>query len=1365
MDFLKGLFSDSRPQGQPAGTIPFGKNGLSGLTKGTLENEPGFLPSSASIPYQPIGIVETDRFPVVISTNNVNSAIGYFNDDTDTYTPIYNDISLPFKFGFTIDHYVTGEAQRNHKGEVVIAITDKNVYPLYVNCDAPTAATLEELYLDPRATAPLILTDQDQGGALAPGSYYILARYLKRDGTMTSFLSISDVTIIKGSPGTLTDRAITITINNIDPAYDEVQLAIISKTGGVAKPVTLTPSPVSGGSMTQVYSGAEITEDITLEEVLINPVSYKRIGSFGQLNDMLYALNLEKEPEINMQKYTNLAKLHWKSELVSVVPSTPAHITGKKRHFPHQEVFCFCLQYSLVYGGWSRYFIIPGTVPVGGDTILSAETGAELLGATGSVPKYKVEDTIHSFNLADKTGEMGVWVNENETYPNTTDYDSSSIGGLDLRGQQVRHHRFPSVPWCKTNLYPGDPEYGRTKLDLLGVRVSNVIIPSELQGIVTGWRLVYAKRTIANSTVLGQSVLLHASRAENSQVDTDYISTGGNWNAKMDFQNTSNDRPLAIDKSTFRFHSFDMLFNQPSVTPSYIAPLLKLSRPNLAYDGGLIEDYSITPDEKNGPIVYLIDYTQKGTTPLIAASGKRIRKIAQAEYVPVNVISGKWKNLQQETVFGGKLADTREILTDAELSFSNLWVGPGYERPDKAAQFETTYLTNLMALRSDIARPFTSQTMVSAGQRVIGATGDFFGGDSFLNDYAFHTYGWNDSENRGYGGELGGIKVARRFICEAVSNINLRYEVPGNIYSKWYPNSPLIPQDPTNYILAFNRKLDPNQFGYSKDLSGVNEFISGTVFDPTKEDISKFPYRVHRYGKLSRQDKRRSWRTALPLDYYEMPKNMGFGVNIEGYNDRLIIHHENAMFVTQDKARLESGILSVTLGAGDIFQFEPQEEVPSKLGYAGTQHDLACVKTPMGYVFIDSKQGQLFIYTGKLQLANNGLDNFFREFLRVMGNNPFNGNGYTIGYDPEYKRLLVTAKNQSISGPVIPDYTPTQAFIDTLHVGDVVYKNGRFQKFLGVNATEYACGDIPNPVTSSMYEFSIPEDTPVGTRVFTITGSNVADYFFVLSDGTFTIQGDGIYLSRSLDYESQNLYNINGIALNTAGEEDDFLVRIHITNVVAEPPTAQDGSVEINENLPNSSTVFQVIATDPQSLPLTYTITSGNLSGAFAINSSTGLITVAASSQLDYEKYPLGFLLKVTVSNGTNTDIAEIRVKLLNVDEPVEAGNVTLRVVTGMEPGVIGVIPAIDPEGGPVVFQTLTESTSGLFTVGATTGVVTINDPGALNPATTPLHTLGIRAVDEVNHTTDLTLTILVDYALGNITFEPFGGICTDPSL
>ena len=241
-------------------------------------------------------------------------------------------------------------------------------------------------------------------------------------------------------------------------------------------------------------------------------------------------------------------------------------------------------------------------------------------------------------------------------------------------------------------------------------------------------------------------------------------------------------------------------------------------------------------------------------------------------------------------------------------------------------------------------------------------------------------------------------------------------KIAGNIYSKWWPQTGLtFGNGYSDYIMQFQRSIDPNQFGYSRDLNTLNDFDVVLAFNPFEEQINKFPYRIARGGQYKREGLNRSWRTFLPLDYYEAQKNMGKIINLEGMDDRLLIHHENALFLTQDKTKLESDIISITLGSGDIFQFQPQEAISSKLGYAGTQHDLACVKTPLGYVFVDAKHGQVFLYKGKLQLLNNGLNTFFRQWLTVPDNNPFVGNGITIGYDPKYNRILLTVKNKTLT--------------------------------------------------------------------------------------------------------------------------------------------------------------------------------------------------------------------------------------------------------------------------------------------------------------------------------------------------------------
>src|SRR6188768_712845 len=111
---MKGINQNARPKGQPKDSYRYGKNGYSNSVIGTQENEKGCIKLPAVLPYKYNGCIETSKWPVVFTTDNVNSAVGYINLVTGLYEPIIDDATLPFKLGFDSDYYITGESQRNH---------------------------------------------------------------------------------------------------------------------------------------------------------------------------------------------------------------------------------------------------------------------------------------------------------------------------------------------------------------------------------------------------------------------------------------------------------------------------------------------------------------------------------------------------------------------------------------------------------------------------------------------------------------------------------------------------------------------------------------------------------------------------------------------------------------------------------------------------------------------------------------------------------------------------------------------------------------------------------------------------------------------------------------------------------------------------------------------------------------------------------------------------------------------------------------------------------------------------------------------------------------------------------------------------
>src|ERR1700744_2952818 len=140
------LHLDNRPLEQPENTYPFGKNGIQFDLLGSVFNEPGFRQLNTLVfPYKVMGVIETDSKPVIFSTNNTNSAIGYFDPINEIYTPIIDDRTwgivnqdgTPALLGFNINNYITGQSQRDYKGDLLVVFTDKTLYPFYLNCDNP----------------------------------------------------------------------------------------------------------------------------------------------------------------------------------------------------------------------------------------------------------------------------------------------------------------------------------------------------------------------------------------------------------------------------------------------------------------------------------------------------------------------------------------------------------------------------------------------------------------------------------------------------------------------------------------------------------------------------------------------------------------------------------------------------------------------------------------------------------------------------------------------------------------------------------------------------------------------------------------------------------------------------------------------------------------------------------------------------------------------------------------------------------------------------------------------------------------------------------------------------------------------------
>ncbi len=162
--------------------------------------------------------------------------------------------------------------------------------------------------------------------------------------------------------------------------------------------------------------------------------------------------------------------------------------------------------------------------------------------------------------------------------------------------------------------------------------------------------------------------------------------------------------------------------------------------------------------------------------------------------------------------------------------------------------------------------------------------------------------------------------------------------------------------------------------------------------------------------------------------------------------------------------------------------------------------------------------------------------------------------------------------------------------------------------------------------------------------------------------GLFTINDSGeLSFNNAPDFETaadangDNNYQVSvGVSDGTLTETQDLTITV--TDVYEpEAPIAEDATFTIDENSEEETEVGIVTATDGNNEALNFAITSGNLDPdndgnlAFAINPSTGTITVNDSEDLDFETTP-SFNLEVTVTDPVDlSDTANITVNVEDI--------------------------------------------------------------------------------------------------------------------
>jgi Ca2+-binding RTX toxin-like protein len=312
--------------------------------------------------------------------------------------------------------------------------------------------------------------------------------------------------------------------------------------------------------------------------------------------------------------------------------------------------------------------------------------------------------------------------------------------------------------------------------------------------------------------------------------------------------------------------------------------------------------------------------------------------------------------------------------------------------------------------------------------------------------------------------------------------------------------------------------------------------------------------------------------------------------------------------------------------------------------------------------------------------------------------------------------------------------------------------------------------DTTAPGTINLTSNSISENNSPNAVVATLSSTDATSVTYSLitgtgdtNNGSFSISGNQLLINNAANSEIQNIYSIRIRATDSAGNFTDAMKTINITDVdefdvgtVADSNTATNTVAE-NALIGDVVGVTALAAdADATNNTISYSLSS-NPGGLFAIDSTTGVVTVAAA--LDRETAASHTITVKASSTDGSTNTSNFTVAVSDVDEfdvgTVADSNTATNTVAenaliGDVVGVTALAADADATNNTISYS-LSSNPGGLFAIDSTTGVVTV--AAALDRETAASHTITVKASSTDGSTNTSNFTV----AVSDVNETPIG--------
>ncbi|WP_368413349.1 cadherin domain-containing protein [Dongia sp.] len=293
----------------------------------------------------------------------------------------------------------------------------------------------------------------------------------------------------------------------------------------------------------------------------------------------------------------------------------------------------------------------------------------------------------------------------------------------------------------------------------------------------------------------------------------------------------------------------------------------------------------------------------------------------------------------------------------------------------------------------------------------------------------------------------------------------------------------------------------------------------------------------------------------------------------------------------------------------------------------------------------------------------------------------------------------------------------------------------------------------PNVIAENAAAGSIVDITALSTdedfgEIVSYSLSDDADGRFVINATTGVV---AVAQGAQFDFEGDGAYSIEVTATSSGNltASQTFVIQLSdVQEVIGALSDADTADNLVAENAAVGTAVgLTARATDPdEGDTISYTL-SDNAGGRFAIDTATGVVTVAAA--LDYETAISHDITVLATSSDGSSSSETFTVSIGNFNDngvvgPVDADNAANAVAENAAIGtVVGLTAAAsDADAGAAISYTLSDNAGGRFAIDTVTGVVTV--AAALDYETAISHDITVLATSSDGSSNSETFTVAV---------------------